>query len=137
MAELLVNIDVDDLEKAVAFYVRALDLQVGRKFDGMVELLGAQAPIYLLEKKSGTGPFGGATRGRSYERHWTPVHLDVVVRELAPAVERAVEAGAWLEGEAVERSWGSMALMSDPFGHGFCLIQFRGRGYDEIALQGR
>jgi hypothetical protein len=23
--------------------------------------------------------------------------------------------------------------MADPFGHGFCLIEFRGRGYDEIA----
>jgi len=26
-----------------------------------------------------------------------------------------------------------IALMADPFGHGFCLIEFRGRGYDEIA----
>jgi hypothetical protein len=25
--------------------------------------------------------------------------------------------------------------MADPFGHGFCLIQFLGRGYDEIADQ--
>ena len=23
--------------------------------------------------------------------------------------------------------------MADPFGHGFCFIQFLGRGYDEIA----
>jgi len=22
---------------------------------------------------------------------------------------------------------------SDPFGHGWCLLEFRGRGYDEIA----
>jgi len=24
-------------------------------------------------------------------------------------------------------------LLADPFGNGFCLIQFTGRGYDEIA----
>jgi hypothetical protein len=24
-------------------------------------------------------------------------------------------------------------LMVDPFGHGFCLVQFLGRGYEEIA----
>jgi lactoylglutathione lyase len=133
VAELLVNIDVDDLEKGVAFYVRALGLRVGRRFEGATELLGAQAPIYLLLTKGGTAAFAGASAVRSYERHWTPVHLDVVVGELGPAVERAVAAGAWLEGEIVEQAWGRMALMSDPFGHGFCLIQFVGRGYDEIA----
>jgi hypothetical protein len=25
-----------------------------------------------------------------------------------------------------------MANMGDPFGHGFCLLQFQGRGYDEL-----
>jgi len=30
-------------------------------------------------------------------------------------------------------SWGRIAVMADPFGHGFCLIEFLGRGYDEIA----
>ena len=25
------------------------------------------------------------------------------------------------------------ALMADPFGNGFCLLPFTGRGYDEIA----
>jgi catechol 2,3-dioxygenase-like lactoylglutathione lyase family enzyme len=29
--------------------------------------------------------------------------------------------------------WGRLALMADPFGHGFCFVQFLGRGYDEIA----
>lgn len=30
--QLLINIDVDDLERAVAFYTRAFDLRVGRRF---------------------------------------------------------------------------------------------------------
>ena len=25
------------------------------------------------------------------------------------------------------------ALTADPFGHGFCLVQFTGRGYDELV----
>jgi hypothetical protein len=26
--------------------------------------------------------------------------------------------------------------LADPFGHGFCLIEFTGRGYDEVATEG-
>ena len=61
------------------------------------------------------------------------MHLDFVVDDLAAAVERAKAAGAVLEQPIRPGSWGDLALMSDPFGHGFCLLQFRGRGYDEIA----
>jgi len=25
-----------------------------------------------------------------------------------------------------------MANLADPFGHGFCLLEFRGKGYDEV-----
>ena len=49
---------------------------------------GAQAPIYLLEKAAGT-PAAGATRQpRDYARHWTPVHLDVVVDDVDAARAR-------------------------------------------------
>ena len=51
--QLVVNIDVDDLEQAIHFYMAALGLRLGRR-------------------------------------------------------------------------------MFDPFGHGFCLIQFQGNGYDEV-----
>jgi len=88
--DLLVNIDVPELDAAVAFYTRAFGLTVGRRFgeDG-VELLGAVARIYLLAKPAGTTPAPGA-RPRNYARHWTPVHLDFVVPDVAAAVERAV-----------------------------------------------
>jgi len=59
---LLVNIDVDVLDRAVRFHTAAFDLRVGRRF------------------------------------------------------------GA-----------GGVELLADPFGHGFCLLQFVGNGYDEIA----
>jgi len=70
---------------------------------------------------------------RRYRRHWTPVHLDFVVAELEPAVSRAIEAGATIEGEIQTHNWGRIAHMADPFGHGICFIQFLGRGYDEIS----
>jgi predicted enzyme related to lactoylglutathione lyase len=130
----LVNLDVDDLEKAIAFYGSAFGLQVGRRFGAFgVEMLGGSAPIYLLVKPPGTPASETTSQRRSYERHWTPVHLDFVVDEIEPAVERAVAAGARLEMPIATHKWGKLALMADPFGHGFCFIQFLGRGYDEIT----
>lgn len=130
---LLVNIDVDNLERATAFYCDALGLRVGRRFDGWLELVGTSAPIYLLPKDAGSpiSPVSGTTR--TYARHWTPVHLDFVVADLPKAISRATAAGATLERDAETHAWGRIALMADPFGNGFCLLQFTGRGYDEIA----
>jgi len=130
--ELLVNIDVADLEKAVAFYRDGLGLKPGRRpFDGAVEMLGASSRIYLLEKPAGSAPFPRARQHRDYQRHWTPVHLDLAVADVNAAVDKAKAAGARLEGEVQTFNWGHMATMSDPFGNGFCLIEFLGRGYDE------
>ena len=132
--DILVNIDVDDLPRATRFYEAALGLRAGRRFgDQGVEMLGGTSPIYLLAKPAGTPASSAAPQLRSYERHWTPVHLDFVVEEIEGAVERAVTAGARLENPIATRSWGRLAVLSDPFGHGFCLVQFLGRGYDEIA----
>ena len=133
--QVLINIDVDDLEKAIAFYRAAFGLEVGRRFGSAgVEMLGGSAPIYLLAKRAGTAATGTTRQRRSYERHWTPVHLDFVVADIDSAVQRALAAGGQLDKEEVStHDWGKLALMVDPFGHGFCLIQFLGRGYDEIA----
>jgi len=70
---------------------------------------------------------------RNYSRHWTPVHLDFVTTDIEAAVERAIAAGAILEQPVTRHAWGELALLADPFGNGFCLIKFLGRGYDEIA----
>ena len=132
--KLLVNIDVDDLSKAIAFYEQAADLRVGRSFGTFgVEMLGASSVIYLLVKPAGTKPSPQADDERHYRRHWTPVHLDFVVADVVAAVARATEAGATIEGEIETHRWGRIARMADPFGHGICFIAFLGRGYDEIA----
>jgi len=133
--DLLVNIDVDDLEKATRFYCDAMGLSVGRRFDGWLELIGAAAPIYLLPKAAGTPVSPRAKPTRDYGRHWTPVHLDFVVPDIDAAVERAVAAGATLERAAARHAYGQLALLADPWGNGFCLLQFTGRGYDEITLK--
>ena len=131
--QFLVNLDVDDLGKAVAFYAAAFGLTVGRRFGPhAVEMLGGTAPIYLLAKKPGSRATAADDR-REYERHWTPVHLDFVVEDIDAAVEKAVAAGATLEKPAQTNSWGKLAVLADPFGHGFCFIEFLGRGYDEIS----
>lgn len=132
--DLLVNIDVDDLEKAVGFYGRAFGLRIGRRFGVFgVEMLGSSVPIYLLVRKAGTPASETMSQVRSYERHWTPAHLDFVVDDIETAVRMAIQAGARLEKSVATHKWGRLALMADPFGHGFCFIQFLGRGYDEIA----
>jgi predicted enzyme related to lactoylglutathione lyase len=134
LPDLLVNIDVDDLQKAEAFYSRALGLKAGRRFgDSGVELLGLASPIYLLVKAAGTKAAATTDHVRDYSRHWTPVHLDIVVTNIDSALARAKAAGASLEAPVKSANWGKLALMADPFGHGFCLIEFVNRGYDEIA----
>ncbi len=132
--QLLVNIDVDDLGRGIDFYCASFGLVVGRRFGAAgVELLGGSAPVYLLVKPAETRASPESLQTRDYQRHWTPVHLDIVVEDMDAAVRRAVAAGAKLEQPVRTSGWGKLALMADPFGHGFCLVEFLGRGYDEIS----
>jgi predicted enzyme related to lactoylglutathione lyase len=132
--ELLINIDVADLERGIAFYSSAFGLRLGRRFGRYgVELLGANATIYLLAKPAGSAVSVNSAQRRDYRRHWTPVHLDFVVEDIRAAVQKAKAAGAQLEGAIQTHAWGHIAHSADPFGNGFCLIEFLGRGYDEIS----
>ena len=123
--DVLINIDVDDLDKAIRFYVSVFELRVGRRFGTAgVELLGSSVPIYLLVKAAGTPATRATSQQRGYDRHWTPVHLDFVVEEIERSVEKALAVGARLEAPISTQAWGKLALLADPFGHGFCFIQF-------------
>ena len=92
--DLLVNVDVPDVAAAERFYVEAFGLTPSRRFGGDgVELGGWPARVYLLQKAAGTvGSAGGDLR--RYERHWSPIHIDVVVDDIDAAFARAVAAGA-------------------------------------------
>jgi predicted enzyme related to lactoylglutathione lyase len=131
---LLVNVDVGDLAQAERFYCAAFGLSVDRRFDGALELVGSDVPICLLEKPAGTQPAPPPAAARDFRRHWTPVHLDFVVDDLEAALARARKAGATLEKDIAAEAWGRIALLADPFGNGFCLVEFSERGYDAIAL---
>lgn len=129
---LLLNIDVPDLAEAERFYTGAFGLRPARRLgDAALEMLGAGVPIYLLAKPAGTPAAGTALR--DYARHWSPLHCDIAVDDLDAALARAVQAGATQEGGVREAGWGRIAALADPFGHGWCLIQFSAAGYDAIA----
>lgn len=130
MASVRICIDVDDLEKGIAFYTRAFELEVSqRPATGFAVLAGAPVPIDLLENRAGTRASSASPALRDYGRHWTPLHLDFPVPDLDAALERALSAGARLEVPAQQRSWGRIALLADPFGHGFCLLEMGPAGY--------
>ncbi|HET6438489.1 MAG TPA: VOC family protein [Anaeromyxobacter sp.] len=132
MARIVVNVDVADLERGTRFYTRAFGLRIGRRFGSdAIELVGAEVSLYLLVASG--APHPGATEPRRYERHWTPVHLDFVVDDIEVAVAAALAEGARLEAPSSQHRYGKLAVLADPFGNGFCFLQFEGRGYDEIA----
>jgi lactoylglutathione lyase len=132
MTRVLINIDVPDLDAACSFYCDALDLGVERHLFGgsIAELGGANAAVFLLHQPAGS--VAAAARPRDYARHWTPVHFDVAVDDLDAALARALAAGAVLEGDIDSAVWGRIARLADPFGHGFCLIEFSALGYDAV-----
>lgn len=132
--DLRICIDVDDMDRAIAFYTQGVGLRVNRRLgNDWVELLGAGSPVDLLLNAAGTAPLGEQQPARrDYARHWTPVHLDFVVTGIDEAAARLVALGAKLERPIVQRKWGRMANLADPFGHGIDLLEFQGRGYDEI-----
>jgi len=132
-ASFIVNLDVPDITAAEAFYTQAFGLRSSRRLGpGALELLGGPTPLYLLQSDAGSAATDDGDV-RDYERHWTPVHLDWVVADIDAALARAVAAGATLERPVRERLWGKIAVLSDPFGHGFCLIQFSDAGYDALV----
>src|SRR6478736_6944271 len=134
--ELRICIDVDDVERGIAFYTSALPLTVGRRFcRDWVELLGAVSPIDLLEMEEGSAPSPRTNARRAFVRHWTPVHLDFVVEDVDAAVKRALDAGAVLEHPLRVDPYGRLARLADPFGHGLCLIEMNELGYDALLQE--
>jgi predicted enzyme related to lactoylglutathione lyase len=130
--DVLINVDVPDLEAGIRFYGDAFGFAMGRRLgSGAAEMTGGPARLYLLEKPEGSLGAGGDRR--RFVRHWTPIHLDIVVADIEAALARALAAGAILEVPIRVEDWGKIAILGDPFGHGFCLLEFVGRGYDELV----
>ena len=130
--KVIINIDVPELAPAIVFYSAALGLTHSRTLDDDVaELTGASATLYLLQKASGSRAVSTPPIERHYRRHWTPVHFDLVVPDVDAAAARAIAAGAKQETGRVSWRGSHCISFSDPFGHGFCFIQFeRNDSYD-------
>ena len=124
MASVSISIDVPNLADAVQFYVSAFGFsKVSEPVPGVVILHAGNSEICLLEKRAGSRPSSHTQETRRYERHWTPVHLDIHVDNLRTALAKALAAGAIQEQLFENAEHGSAAFCSDPYGHGFCLIE--------------
>lgn len=122
MHSVVICIDVPDLEEACAFFSRALGFSRLRDDPPNGVVLSAQnIEIFLLKRVEGSTAVRSSGQRRSYRRHWTPIHLDILVDDLPAALAQALAAGAKQEGDIGEG--GTIAYCSDPYGNGFCLIQ--------------
>jgi predicted enzyme related to lactoylglutathione lyase len=119
-----ISIDVPSLAQGVAFYSAAFGFsRKSEPVPGVTVLHGLNIELCLLEKPAGSRPSPNTNDRRTYERHWTPVHLDFHVEDLHAALQRVEALGARREQVFENPEHGSAAFCSDPFGHGFCLLE--------------
>lgn len=119
-----ISIDVPNMAAGIAFYTAAFGFTVKMQPMPTVAVLGGlNIELCLLEKPAGSKPAPNTDDQRTFERHWTPVHLDFHVDDLAAALARVEALGAKREQVFENTEHGSAAFCSDPFGHGFCLLE--------------
>ena len=127
MISVSISIDVPNLTEGVRFYKAAFGFKkVAEPVPGVAVLRSGDAEICLLEKAKGSRPAPGTRDKRRYKRHWTPIHIDFHVADLKRSLAKALKAGAKQEQLFENDEHGSVAFCSDPFGHGFCLIEREG-----------
>lgn len=124
MSKISVCIDVSEMDKAIQFYTKVFCCELVKKEDKYSELKVDGLTMYLGLSEAGTNPLIAGKAVRNYERHWTPVHLDVAVENLTQCISLVEELGGITEGEK-SGDWGSIAFCSDPFGNGFCMMQYK------------
>jgi predicted enzyme related to lactoylglutathione lyase len=118
-----VSIDVPTIEAGLKFFGEAFGfVETSRPHPGYAILALDGSTVGLLAKVAGSSPVKGSNDVRTYERHWTPVHIDFRVDDFEATLERALKAGA--KSEQIHRMSGfpPVAFCSDPFGHGFCIV---------------
>ena len=121
MSTVRICIDVSNLDAASTFYCEALECtEVGRSA-ASVRLTAGGNDLYLLLRDEGSMPFPAAIEGRSFARHWTPIHLDFAVEDLARSTAEITRLGGSVENRE-SGDWGSLTRCVDPFGNGFCLL---------------
>lgn len=118
-----VSIDVPNLEQGLLFYREVFGFrETARPFPAMAIVDANNVTVCMHEKASGTKSSAASTATRDYARHWTPIHLDFHVDDLAAALEKVKEQGGAVEMEFRSEGPKPVAFCSDPFGNGFCVI---------------
>lgn len=118
-----VSIDVPRLDEGLAFYGAVFGfVETARPFPAMAILDANNLTVCMHEKHAGTRSSQGGTEARHYERHWTPVHLDLHVADFDATLQRVTEAGGRIENEFRSHGPRPVAFCADPFGNGFCVI---------------
>ena len=123
MPKISICIDVPEMEQAIHFYTKALGFTLVNEKTEHSELVVDGTTVYLGNRAAGTNPLMQGDAVRQYERHWTPVHLDIIVSDLDTCVAAVLEMGGTKEDEN-SGDWGSIAFCADPFGNGFCVMQY-------------
>jgi predicted enzyme related to lactoylglutathione lyase len=121
MVKISISIDVPNLQQAEKFYTQAIGCTKKREQNNMIVLSAGNCDIYLQEKKEGSNPLKSGEASRNYSRHWTPVHIDFLTKDIDEAVKKVISLGGTHHG-GDSGDWGSIAYCADPFGNGFCLI---------------
>lgn len=126
MVTVSVSVDVPSLDEGLRFYGEAFGFEkVAEPYPGVAVLRTEEAQLLLLAKDSGTCPCPAPVAERHYGRHWTPVHIDFHVDNFQSVLAKALAAGAKQEQLHARPGRPSVAFCSDPFGHGFCIIENR------------
>lgn len=118
-----VSIDVPDLEAGLRFYGEVFGfVEKARPFPTMAILDANNVSVCMHEKAAGTKSSSVGSEGRRYERHWTPVHLDLHVDDFDAVLSKVRAHGGGVENEFRTQGPKPAAFCSDPFGNGFCVI---------------
>lgn len=121
MANVSICIDVSDLPLATRFYCEALGCVIVKARGSHTTLSAEGVTVQLMLKEAGTEAHATPGCVRTYERHWTPVHLDFEVSNLDETMGSVERLGGKVE-EVKRGDWGAAAFCADPFGNGFCLV---------------
>lgn len=118
-----VSIDVPDLDQGLLFYGDVFGfVETARPFPGMAIVDANNVTVCMHAKRAGTKPSRAASGKRQYDRHWTPVHLDLHVPDFDAVLEKVKAAGGAIEQEFRDQGPMPVGFCSDPFGNGFCVI---------------
>jgi predicted enzyme related to lactoylglutathione lyase len=118
-----VSIDVPSLELGLRFYCNVFGfIERARPFPTMAMLDANNVTICMHEKASGSRSSSLGADPRRYERHWTPVYLDLHVSDFDDVLDRVRAEGGVVENEFRTQGPRPAGFCSDPFGNGFCVI---------------